>query len=331
MYGAIIGDIAGSSYERHATKDKSFEWFRKGSRFTDDTVMTVAVAESLLGLIAGNGTYDPNWQSLGDWSEVDTSGNSLTDAAVLESIAKGLRKWGHRYPRAGYGRRFFEWFMNPHAGPYHSFGNGSAMRVSPVGWLFDDIYATRRIAHLTAAVSHDHQEGIKGAEAVAAAIFLAREEADKRTFDKQVIKEYIQKEFGYDLERTLDEIRPDYAFDVSCQGSVPEAIIAFLESEDYESAVRNAVSLGGDADTQGAIAGSIAEAFYGDIPTAFIDQVRGYGAAEDGSVEYKPMICEDIAAVIDTFYYALCGIQEGYSMLKKWDSQTAVYVPATDV
>ena len=145
-----------------------------------------------------------------------------------------------------------------------------------------------------------------------------------------MIKDYIQKEFGYDLERTLDEIRPDYEFDVSCQGSVPEAIIAFLESEDYESAVRNAVSLGGDSDTQGAIAGSIAEAFYG-VPTAFIDQVRGYGAAEVGGVECKPMISDDIAQVIDTFYYALPGIQEGYSMLKKCDSQTASCVPAPEV
>ena len=322
MYGAIIGDIAGSSFEWHATKDKDFEWFREGSRFTDDTVMTVAVAESLLGLLAGNGEYSPKWRSLGDWSDVDTSGNSLTDTAVFASMTKGLRKWGRRYPEAGYGRRFHEWFMSPHSKPYHSFGNGSAMRVSPVGWLFDDMFTTRRIARLTAAVSHDHQEGIKGAEAVAAAIFLAREGGDKPT-----IKAYIQKEFGYDLERTLDEIRPDYAFDVSCQGSVPEAIIAFLESEDYESAVRNAVSLGGDSDTQGAIAGSIAEAFYGDIPTAFIDQVRGYGAAEDGSAAYKPMISDDIAQVIDTFYYALCGIQEGYSTVKKWDAETEGFVP----
>ncbi len=311
MYGAIIGDIAGSSYERHATKDKDFEWFRKGSRFTDDTVMTVAVAETLLGLLAGNGTYSSSWRSLGDWSDVDTSGNSLTDSAVFESMTKGLRKWGRRYPEAGYGRRFFEWFMSPHSKPYHSFGNGSAMRVSPVGWLFDDMFTTRRIARLTAAVSHDHQEGIKGAESVAAAIFLAREGADKPT-----ITAYIQKEFGYDLERTLDEIRPDYEFDVSCQGSVPEAIIAFLESEDYESAVRNAVSLGGDSDTQGAIAGSIAEAFYGDIPTAFIDQVRGYGPDDA-----PPIIGDDIARVIDTFYYALCEIQEGYSTVKKWDAE----------
>ena len=321
MYGAIIGDIAGSSFEWHATKDKDFEWFRKGSRFTDDTVMTVAVAESLLGLLAGNGEYSPEWRSLGDWSDVDTSGNSLTDTAVLESVAHGLRKWGRRYPHAGYGGRFHKWFMTPHAKPYHSFGNGSAMRVSPVGHLFDDMFTTRRIARLTAAVTHDHQEGVKGAESVAAAIFLAREGADKQT-----IKAYIQKEFGYDLERTLDEIRPDYEFDVSCQGSVPEAIIAFLESEDYESAIRNAVSLGGDSDTQGAIAGSIAEAFYG-VPTAFIDQVRGYVTAEDGSAAYKPMIGDDIAEVIDKFYYALCGIQEGYSTVKKWDAETEGFVP----
>ncbi|MCR5134791.1 MAG: ADP-ribosylglycohydrolase family protein [Clostridiales bacterium] len=324
MYGAIIGDIAGSSYEWHATKDKDFEWFRKGSRFTDDTVMTVAVAESLLGLLAGNGTYSPGWRSLGDWSDVDTSGESLSDAAVLQSVTYGLRKWGRRYPHAGYGGRFSAWLTMPHPKPYHSFGNGSAMRVSPAGWLFDDMFTTRRIARLTAAVTHDHQEGIKGAEAVAAAIFLAREEADKQTFDKQVIKTYIEKEFGYDLGRTLDEIRPDYAFDVSCQGSVPEAVIAFLESEDYESAVRNAVSLGGDADTQGAIAGSIAEAFYG-VPTAFIDQVRD-GIAEDGG-ERRPMIGNDITQVIDTFYYALCGIQEGYSTVKKWDAETEGFVP----
>ena len=282
MYGAIIGDIAGSSFEWHATKDKDFEWFREGSRFTDDTVMTVAVAESLLGLLAGNGEYSPKWRSLGDWSDVDTSGNSLTDTAVLESVATGLRKWGRRYPHAGYGGRFHKWFMTPHAKPYHSFGNGSAMRVSPVGHLFDDMFTTRRIARLTAAVTHDHQEGVKGAEAVAAAIFLARTGSTK-----EEIRQYVVDEFGYDLSRTCDEIRPTYYHIETCQQTVPEAITAFMEGKDFEDVVRTAVSLGGDCDTLTCIAAGMAEAMY-KIP-------------EIMERECRARLPEDMKAVLDRF------------------------------
>ena len=239
MYGAFLGDMIGAPYEfDHGGKTKDFQLFTGGSHFTDDSVMTAAVAEALM-------------ESYGK-----------TDEEVRQALVNSMRLWGRRYPQAGYGGRFQAWLASEEPHPYHSYGNGSAMRVSAAGGLFDTLEETRHYARLSAEVTHDHPEGIKGAESVASAIFLSRCGSTK-----QEIRDYITAEFGYDLSRTCDAIRPAYHFDVSCQGSVPEAIIAFLESTDFEDAVRTAVSLGGDTDTIGCIAGSMAEAFYG-VPEA---------------------------------------------------------------
>ena len=231
LLGAIAGDMIGSYYEHIRTKDYNFLLFRNRSICTDDTKMTVAVAKWLL--------------------DTDRSAGSLV---------RLLQDYGRRYP-GGYGRAFLQWVLSDNPQPYNSWGNGSAMRVSPVGWAFDTLEDTLEAAKQSAEVTHNHPEGIKGAQATAACVFMAR-----KGKSKQEIKEYVEQTFDYDLNRTCDEIRPNYSFEVSCQKSVPESIIAFLESADYESAVRLAVSLGGDADTMGAIAGGIAEAFYGGVP-----------------------------------------------------------------
>jgi ADP-ribosylglycohydrolase len=237
MLGAIAGDIIGSVYEGRPIKTMEFPLFQSHSRFTDDTVLTVAVA-----------------------------------GAILEKKEYGatLRAFGRRYPNAGYGGAFFNWLFDPESGPYNSWGNGAAMRVSPVGLAFGSVEEVLREAKNTAAVSHNHPEGIKGAQATALAVFLSRTGADK-----QQIKSETTTRFGYDLSRTLDEIRPQYSFDISCQGTVPEAITAFLESEDYEDAVRKAVSLGGDSDTLACITGGIAHAFYKEIPPEIVAEARG--------------------------------------------------------
>lgn len=236
MYGAILGDIIGSPYEfDRGEKTKDFPLFPPHARFTDDTVMTVAVAEALIA--AGTGASEEN---------------------VKTDVVRLMQHWGRRYPRVGYGGLFRQWLVMEHPQPYGSFGNGSAMRVSSVGWLYDSLTRTREVARWTAEVTHNHPEGIKGAEAVTSAIHLGR-----MGHSKEEIKDYITQEFGYDLTRTLDEIRPTYSMDATCPGSVPEAIIAFLESTDLIDTIRNAVSLGGDTDTIACIAGSIAEAFYG--------------------------------------------------------------------
>lgn len=226
MIGAILGDIIGSVYEFNNIKRKDFPLFRKDSSYTDDTIMTVAIADWLLH--GGN-------------------------------LVKVLQHYGNKYPcpMGGYGGFFAQWLRAVHPQPYNSWGNGSAMRVSPVGWYFDSLEETLAVAAETAEITHNHSEGIKGAQATAAAIFLARNEKSK-----EYIREYIENTFGYDLHRTCDEIRPTYQFDGSCQGTVPEAIIAFLESDSFEDAVRLAVSLGGDSDTLACITGGIAEAFY---------------------------------------------------------------------
>ena len=237
MLGAIIGDIIGSPYEWHNIKTKDFELFRHRCRFTDDSVMTIAVAEALM---------EAKHQEVLD-----------DEAKVKKLLVASMKKWGLKYPEAGYGRSFFNWLISEDSEPYNSWGNGSAMRVSPAGWMADNIINTRKLARWTAEVTHNHPEGVKGAEAVASAIFLARKGAIK-----EEIHDYITEEFGYNLDRTCNEIRPGYEFDVSCQGSVPEAIISFLEGTDFEDVIRNAVSLGGDSDTIAAMAGSIAEAFY---------------------------------------------------------------------
>ena len=236
MYGAILGDIIGSPFEfDRGDKTKEFDLFTKGCDFTDDSVMTIAVGEALLAV-----------------------GPEATVKEIEEAVVTNMQDWGKRYPYAGYGGRFRYWLRERNPKPYGSYGNGSAMRVSAAGWLYDSMERTREVARATANVTHNHSEGIKGAEATASAIYMARNESSK-----EEIKEYIEREFHYNLDRTLDEIRPGYHMDETCQRTVPEAIIAFLESKDFEDAIRNAVSLGGDTDTLGAITGSIAEAFYG--------------------------------------------------------------------
>ncbi len=228
LIGAICGDIIGSWYEFCSTKRLDFDLFTDQSRFTDDTVCSIAVADALM------------------------NGNDF--------IGK-LKYWCRKYPRAGYGGNFNWWFRQDTPQPYNSWGNGSAMRVSAVGAFAKSTDETLALAEETAIVSHNHPEGVKGAQATALAINLA-----VRGCPKEEIKAQIETKFGYDLDRRYADIQPRYTFDVSCQGSVPEAIIAFLESSNYETAIRMAVAYGGDADTQAAIAGGIAAAYYGAIP-----------------------------------------------------------------
>ena len=236
MYGAILGDIIGSPFEfDRGDKTKNFELFTHGAQFTDDSVMTVAVAEALI-----------------------QSGPNADADIIRKNVVACMQRWGRRYPHAGYGGNFRIWLKKKNPKPYGSYGNGSAMRVSAAGWLYKSLERTREVARATADVTHNHPEGIKGAEATASCIYLAR---NGKTKDD--IKIYIEEVFGYDLNRTLEEIRPHYHHVESCQETVPEAIIAFLESDGFEDAIRNAVSLGGDTDTLAAITGSIAEAFYG--------------------------------------------------------------------
>ena len=236
MLGAIAGDIIGSVYENVRTKKKDFRLFTPLSIYTDDTVLTVAVAD-----------------------------------AILKGSDYGLsiRSYARRHPLRGYGHKFLLWMLSPSAGPYNSLGNGSAMRVSPVAHAFRQEEEVLEQAKLSAECTHNHPEGIKGAQATALAIFMARNKADK-----QDIRESISGRFGYDLSRRVEEIRPAYRINLTCPGSIPEAITAFLDSDDFEDAVRNAVSLGGDADTQAAIAGAIAEAYYGRIPENILKGVK---------------------------------------------------------
>jgi ADP-ribosylglycohydrolase len=228
MLGAIAGDVIGSVHESTRTKTKAFPLFTPHSRFTDDTVLTVAVADCLL------------------------HGRDYVDA---------FHDYFDAYPNAGYGGTFFAWALSRRREPYHSWGNGAAMRVSAVAYAASTVEELLEMAKRTAEVTHNHEQGIRGAQATAAAVFLARTGSSK-----EQIKQNIEERFGYFLDETIDELRPTYPFDVSCQGSVPQSIIAFLESDGYEDAVRNAISLGGDADTMACIAGAIAEAFYGGVP-----------------------------------------------------------------
>jgi ADP-ribosylglycohydrolase len=237
MRGAICGDVIGSVYEGRPIKVTDFPLFDPASGFTDDSVLTIAIADALVM----DGDY-----------------------------AAALRHWGRRYPHAGYGGAFAHWLISEGSGPYGSWGNGAAMRVSPVAYAFQTEQEVLLEAARSAVVTHDHPEGIKGAQATALAVFLARQGVAKGDLRRE-----IEGRFGYDLSRSLALIRPDYGFDVSCQGSVPEALTAFLQSTDYESAVRNAVSLGGDADTQACIAGAVAEACYGAVPESLWCVVSG--------------------------------------------------------
>lgn len=251
MLGAICGDVIGSVYEHENLKSKDFTLFQKACAFTDDTVLSCAVADSLI------------------------------HGRPFEANIKRFYSW---YPKAGYGFMFSKWAKSDNEPAYNSYGNGSAMRVSPVAWVYDTLDEVLDAAKRTAEVTHNHPEGIKGAKMIAGAVFLARRGASKRDIEK------LGRDFDYDMDRRLDEIRPDYHFKATCQESVPEAVIAFLESESFEDAIRNAVSIGGDSDTIACMTGSIAEAFYGGIPDdireqtlSFLDErLRGiFGLFED--------------------------------------------------
>lgn len=236
MIGVIAGDVIGSVHEHALTKSTAFPLFDPLCRFTDDTVLTVATAYAIL---------------TGTPYEV------------------AYRDFGRQHPDAGYGGSFCEWLFADEPRPYNSWGNGSAMRVAPVGFAFGNVNDVLNEAERSAQVTHNHLEGVKGAQATALAVFMARSGASK-----DAIREDLARRFGYNLHRTVDQIRPDYQWDVSCQRSVPEAIVAFLDSSDVEDAIRLAVSLGGDADTQAAIAGGIAEAYYGHLPESIVGAVR---------------------------------------------------------
>ena len=246
MYGAILGDIIGSPYEfDRGRKTKEFPLFSESCEFTDDTVMTIAVAEAFMDVRTGE-----------------------DEDLTRDRLSAYLQKWGRRYPHAGYGLRFSRWLQAKNPQPYGSYGNGSAMRVSSVGWLFDDLETVCRMARLSAEVTHNHPEGIKGAQATAAAIYLARTGSTRAE-----IKAYVEENFRYDLSRTCDEIRPGYHHVESCQETVPEAVTAFLEGQSFEDVIRTAVSLGGDCDTLTCIAGSMAEAFFG-VPETLKEECR---------------------------------------------------------
>ena len=236
MIGAIAGDVIGSAFEFDPIKKKEFPLFSGCSSYTDDSVLTIAIAHALLG---------------------------------ERQYAQSLWDLGGEFPNAGYGASFIEWLRSLDPKPYNSWGNGAAMRVSPIGWACNSIDEVLEQASISASVSHNHPEGIKGAQAVALAVFLARTATSKKDIKMELINR-----FNYDLDRSIDSIRPDYEFEVSCQLSVPESIIAFIEADSFEDSVRNAISLRGDSDTMACIAGSIAEAFYGSVPSTIESRVR---------------------------------------------------------
>lgn len=260
MLGAVIGDVVGSVYEFHNTRDYNFPMFSSSSNYTDDTVMTMAVA---------------------DWAmKCKAAGETAYPHQLLEEC---MVKVANAYPcpMGGYGGKFRLWLFYPQSltddttgkpavrrCPYNSWGNGSAMRVSSIGWLFDTLEETERVAGISASITHNHPEGIKGAQAVAAVIYLARTGSGK-----EEIKQYIEKRFGYNLNESWEHLHQTYRWDSSCQGTVPQALIAFLESKDMESALRMAVSMGGDSDTLTCITGAVAEAYYQEIPSFIADKV----------------------------------------------------------
>lgn len=250
MLGAIVGDIIGSVYEGNPIRTKAFPLFGTKAGYTDDTVLTIAVAHAIL---------------------------------KGKSYVQSLKSFGQRFT-VGYGANFYNWLFSPSEEPYNSWGNGSAMRVSPVGFAFNSLEEVMNEAKKSAECTHNHPEGIKGAQATALSIYLARIGESK-----EGIKKEITQRFQYDLNRTLDGIRPTYYFKISCQDSVPESIIAFLESEDVEDAIRNAISLGGDADTMSCIAGGIAEAYYKEIPDHIIKGAR-------------QRLPDEFLSIIDSFY-----------------------------
>jgi ADP-ribosylglycohydrolase len=255
IIGAIAGDIIGSIYQWHNVKTIDFDLFCDISTFTDDSVLTFATMDAVMN---------------------------------QKNYAETYQLFGRNYPRRDYGRNFHSWIYSESPEPYNSWGNGSAMRVSPVGWYGNSLDKVMAEAQRSAEVTHNHPEGIKGAQSTAAAIYMAR---TGKTKDE--IKKFITNTFDYDLDRKIDDIRPDYEFDVSCQGSVPEAIIAFLESTDYENAIRLAISIGGDSDTIACITGGIAEAYYGTVPENITENVLKIlpeelvRIVEEFSIKYK--------------------------------------------
>lgn len=247
MYGAILGDIIGSPFEfDRGKKTKEFRLFERGCDFTDDTCMSIAVGEALMN-----------------------AGKEASVDEIRKAVIDSMRKWAKKYPDAGYGGMFYRWlFYSGNPQPYNSFGNGSAMRVSAAGWLYDSLERTVEVARATSEVTHNHREGIKGAESTAAVIFLAREGESK-----EEILSYITERYGYDLTPSLEEMRQYNSHNETCQRTMPLVFKSFMESVDFEDAIRNAVSMGGDTDTIAAITGSIAEAYYG-IPTSMIEEAR---------------------------------------------------------
>jgi ADP-ribosylglycohydrolase len=255
ILGAITGDVIGSAYEWHNVKTTDFELFSKYTKFTDDSVLTFATMDCLIHQI---------------------------------DYVEAYQKYGQKYPHAGYGGAFRKWIFDKNPKPYNSWGNGSAMRVSPIGWAYNSLDEVLMQAKKSAEVTHNHIEGIKGAQAVASAIFMARNGSTKED-----IKEFITKKFNYNLNRRIGDIRPKYKFDVSCQGSVPEAIIAFLESNNFEESIRLAISIGGDSDTIACITGGISEAYYKEIPDYIVNNVLSLlptdfiSVLEEFSLKYK--------------------------------------------
>ncbi len=275
MIGALAGDIIGSVYEWDAIKTKDFKLFADHCTFTDDTILTVALADTIL------------------------TGTPYTE---------NLKIFYHAYPNGGYGGSFHHWARSPDSQPYNSWGNGAAMRISPAGFAYDDLETVLRKAEEYTAVTHNHPEGIKGGQSVAAAVFLARTGKSK-----QEIRQFIETRFGYDLSRHVEDIRPGYSFDVSCQGTVPEALCAFLDSTDAEDAIRNAVSLGGDADTLACITGGIAQAYYGGIP------------AEIEAAVYR-ILDARLAAITRGFMQRYCGNGQN-DCVAFWSSQPGEVCP----
>lgn len=259
MYGAIIGDVVGSAFEfDRGPWTKDFKLFTKESTYTDDTVMTIAIGEALL----------------------DAGKDATLDEIKAECI-KSMKKWGQRYPYAGYGARFISWVLSDEPTPYGSWGNGSAMRVSAAGLLYPTLERTRAVARATAEITHNHPEGIKGAECTAAVMFLSRQ-----GHSKEEIKSYVVDEFGYEISMSVEKMRPLHKHDESCMDALPKALISFVEGTSYEDVIRNAVSLGGDTDTIAAIAGAMAGAFYG-VPSDLISKCNSFLDADMKAVTYR--------------------------------------------
>lgn len=276
MLGAIIGDIAGSRFEFYNHKSKDFELFFPTCRFTDDTVMTLAVAAALMEA-ADKGLLR---------TVASAEGSSGPEESLEKLFVRHMQRLGRAYSNAGYGGRFYDWIFSRIPEPYNSWGNGSAMRVSPCGEIARSLGDAASLARKSASVTHDHPEGIRGAEATATAIFLARSGRSKEEIRDHIKRYYYDMDFGGSF--TLDQIRPAYEFDVSCQGSVPQALEAFFEADSFEDTIRNAISLGGDSDTIAAIAGGVAESYYG------LDQDLA-----DRAMEYLP---EELAQIVRAWY-----------------------------